>query len=198
MACDSPLCSRTRILSCGLTKTQPVRCESFVRGAEAGNSSIQSAINIKASRDRMRVLEFAAKRSCMEKSQMEFSSLLALDRDIKTLKSESRFHSVLKLTRLLQSSSRALTSAVFQKFTGYWCSGDNSLRISLLVVAEDSCHILNSCSNSETQLKLISSVLESNDPIARSLTLRYLSPSLLLQPDCYFCRICSSLCSILS
>jgi hypothetical protein len=113
----------------------------------------------------------------MEDIEAGYNSLLSLDKDIvKTSKTtETRHHSVLKLSAFFVKwqANPLLIGAAFSKMANYWHTCNNAIRISLITVAENSCHILKTLTEPDKNLRAFASVLESNDAVARSLTLRY-------------------------
>jgi len=111
-------------------------------------------------------------------SSEEIQFIIDRDNEIKSTnaKLELQHYAILKYSAYLKKCCRIvpIVNSAFAKLSQYWQTSNNSLRISLLTVFERSNYILCKAGNTIEGLRLISLVLESNDPIARSLTLRLL------------------------
>jgi integrator complex subunit 7 len=104
---------------------------------------------------------------------MSLDELIELDQKVRGTDWEQKVSSLLSFTSLF-NRNHLLVPTGFLKLSEYYIQSKNQFRIFILKVFEESSQFQHHLKTKEIFLSRINSVLESNDPIARSLTIRLL------------------------
>ncbi|KAJ3395711.1 Integrator complex subunit 7, partial [Lobulomyces angularis] len=111
-----------------------------------------------------------------EKLEKGLQHLLEFDREFRSIKVEDSNMAVLKFITFFEEYKdiKTLINSAFSKLAEYWRTSNNFTRESLLIVFKNVLSHFKNTTNYAEQLRSVGLVLESNDPVARSLTLRLL------------------------
>ncbi|XP_065832836.1 integrator complex subunit 7-like [Oscarella lobularis] len=108
-----------------------------------------------------------------EMRQQANAALMKLDKGLRSKEVGEQSESIIRFGRLFDRFPFAIViNAAFLKLSDVFLEGNNFLRLCVLRVVQDSQAHLEKILNVDEFMKRIFSVIHSNDPIARSLTLR--------------------------